>query len=474
MNQALIDKLSTAKVLVLGDLMLDRYWSGGTTRISPEAPVPVVKIGDEFERLGGSGNVAANISALGGQAHLLAMLGDDEAADSVVTLARQGDIDCHLLRDKQSTTTVKLRIISQQQQLLRLDFEKTDVTQQQIDDFHLKFDDLLRSVGAVVVSDYGKGGVPNPETVIEQAKAVGVPVLVDPKGRDYAKYRYAQLVTPNYREFEEVVGPCSSEQILESKAKSLIGDLDIDAILITRGDKGMTLVRREQATVNLAAQTREVFDVTGAGDTVCGVCAVGIACGIDLETSIGLANKAAGIVVGKFGTATVSANELHISTSALSKQKTFDELQLKEVLEKKRADGARIVMTNGCFDVLHAGHVEYLRNARLLGDYLVVAVNSDSSVSTLKGENRPIHRLSDRLAVLAALESVDALVSFEDSTPLALISNLRPDVLVKGGDYRLEEIVGGEEVIANGGRVEVLPFVEGHSSSSILNKMGVE
>ena len=474
MNQALIEKFSSAAVLVVGDIMLDRYWSGGTTRISPEAPVPVVKIGDEFERLGGSGNVAANIAALGGKAHLLALVGADEAADSIDALAGQCDIQCHLLRDPQAQTTVKLRIISQQQQLLRLDFENNAVSAQQIQEFGARFSDLLPSMGAVVISDYGKDGVPDPQRIIAQAKQAKVPVLVDPKGRDYTKYRHAQLITPNYREFVDVVGPCPTEQDLESKAKNLLADLDLEAILITRGEKGMTLVRLDQETVNLSAQTREVFDVTGAGDTVCGVCAAGIASGIDLETSIGLANKAAGIVVGKFGTATVSATELSSSAAGIKGKKTFDEAQLKAKLEKLRASGARIVMTNGCFDVLHAGHIDYLNKARMLGDLLVVAVNSDSSVKGLKGENRPINTLSNRLAVLGALESVDALISFDESTPQALIENLMPHILVKGGDYDPNEIVGSKEVIANGGEVKVLPFVDGLSSSGILKKMGVE
>ncbi|MGR8949968.1 MAG: bifunctional D-glycero-beta-D-manno-heptose-7-phosphate kinase/D-glycero-beta-D-manno-heptose 1-phosphate adenylyltransferase HldE [Gammaproteobacteria bacterium] len=474
MHNSLIENFSKAKVLVVGDLMLDRYWSGATERISPEAPVPVVKIGDEFERLGGSGNVAANIAVLGGEVHLLALVGRDAAADSIEQLAEQAGIDCQLLRFAEMTTTVKLRIISQQQQLLRLDFEKLEASADQAKSLGDKFSELLPTTGAVVLSDYGKGGVPYPAKIIEKAREQRVPVLVDPKGRDFSKYRFAHLVTPNFKEFEEVVGECRDEQTLESKARALISELHIDGLLITRGHKGMTLVRADRPLLHLSAQSREVFDVTGAGDTVCGVCATSIAAGADLEEAIGLANRAAGIVVGKFGTATVSVDELRASAEGARGDKSLNDSQIAALVNEKRKDGMRIVMTNGCFDVLHAGHVEYLRSARTLGDFLVVAVNTDRSVRELKGHGRPVNNLADRLSVLSALEVVDALVSFDEATPLKIIKTLAPDVLVKGGDYQIEDIVGGKEVIAKGGEVRVLPFVEGLSSSGILTKLGME
>ena len=465
--------LRRAKVLVIGDVMLDRYWSGATQRISPEAPVPVVRIEQDYERLGGAGNVAANISAVGATAYLLATLGDDEAARQIEKLARQADIDCCLVKDPNDKTTVKLRVISQQQQLLRLDFEKGNATQKQADQLKLESERLLGEVDVVVISDYGKGGVPDPAELIELADASNVPVIVDPKGRNFDKYRGATLVTPNFREFEDVVGRCADEQEIERKAKILLEQTQIQSLLVTRGDQGMSLICGEQSMHTLAADSKEVFDVTGAGDTVCGVLAAGIAAGLDLHAAVELANRAAGIVVGKFGTATVSGLELSTAGSPESQQsKLFTSSALSETVKARQANGNRIVMTNGCFDVLHAGHVEYLSRARSLGDFLLVAVNSDSSVSRLKGDSRPINALGDRLSVLAGLASVDALVTFDELTPINLIESLLPDVLVKGGDYEADDIVGADAVRAAGGQVHVLPFVEGLSSSAIIEKMG--
>ena len=470
MNLPAIDDIRAAKVLVVGDLMLDRYWSGATRRVSPEAPVPVVKIDQEYERLGGCGNVAANITAIDAHAYLLAALGDDEAAASVEQLARKAGINCHLVKDRQGKTTVKLRVISQQQQLLRLDFENGVISAAQNEQLEAQFERFLDTVGAVVISDYGKGGVPTPAQLIARAGQFGVPVIVDPKGRDFEKYRGAYLVTPNFREFEEVVGECADEKTIEDKARRLLKSTGINALLVTRGDKGMSLVQNDQPMFSLSADSKEVFDVTGAGDTVCGVLAAAISAGCELRAATTLANKAAGIVVAKFGTATVSMQELGGAVET-GNAKVWPLANLVELVRDKRHKGDKIVMTNGCFDVLHAGHVDYLRRAKTLGNFLIVAVNTDASVKRLKGKNRPFNTLDNRLQVLAALETVDAVVAFDEDTPLELIKSIVPDVLVKGGDYEIPQIVGADVVTAAGGEVSVLPFLEGLSSSSIIKKL---
>jgi len=467
---SLLQKFSGANVLVVGDVMLDRYWSGGTDRISPEAPVPVVKIDNVYERLGGSGNVAANITALGAQAQLLALIGSDEAGASIGNLAKEMGIVGHFIEGVDSETPVKLRVISQQQQLIRLDFERHSASPDIEQRLHSLFKQLLPKVQAVVLSDYGKGTVIDPRSLILEAKSAGVPVIVDPKGDDFEKYKSAYLITPNMREFENVVGPCNNDATIEEKGNNLITALGLEALLVTRGEQGMSLIRRAKSMRTLAADSQEVYDVTGAGDTVCGVCAVSIAAGGDLDVAIELANTAAGIVVSKFGTATVSIEELGSARNTTT-GKCLDKSTAAQVIQDKTKHGARIVMTNGCFDILHAGHVDYLKRAKELGDYLVVAVNSDSSVAKLKGQGRPINTLSNRLAVLEALESVDYLIPFDELTPLQLVEDMSPNILVKGGDYSLDEIVGADHVLKNGGRVEVLPFVEGLSTSSTLQKI---
>ena len=462
-------KCANAKVLVVGDVMLDRYWNGGTKRISPEAPVPVVKIDSIYERLGGSGNVAANIAALGAQACLVALTGDDSASNSIVELANKMGITCDFVRDSMVETPIKLRVISQQQQLIRLDFENSKSAIKLTGEIASKFSRLVRDNQVVVLSDYGKGTVGDPQDLIKIANEHDCKVIVDPKGKEFGRYKSAYLITPNFKEFEDVVGDCPDEQSIESKGRKLLEELDLHALLVTRGEKGMSLIRSDNKMLTLLADSQEVYDVTGAGDTVCGVSAVALAAGSDLESAIDLANRAAGIVVNKFGTATVSVDELEHALDPVA-EKLITRKGLIE-LGVQKPEGERLVFTNGCFDILHAGHVDYLNKAKALGDILVVAVNSDSSVQKLKGAGRPINSLQNRMAVLAGLEAVDYLVSFETPTPLHIVEEINPDVLVKGGDYAVDEIVGAEHVQSNGGVVRVLPFVDGLSTTRILDKL---
>ncbi|RAT66519.1 bifunctional D-glycero-beta-D-manno-heptose-7-phosphate kinase/D-glycero-beta-D-manno-heptose 1-phosphate adenylyltransferase HldE, partial [Lonsdalea populi] len=322
-----------------------------------------------------------------------------------------------------------------------------------------------------VLSDYAKGALVHVQSMIQTAKAAGVPVLIDPKGTDFARYRGATLLTPNLSEFEAVAGRCRDEDDLVARGMQLMADLDLSALLVTRSEQGMTLLQPGKTPLHLPTQAQEVYDVTGAGDTVIGVLAAALAAGNPLEEACFLANAAAGVVVGKLGTSTVTPIELEnaIRGRAETGFGAMDEAQLKAAVAQARQRGERIVMTNGCFDILHAGHVSYLANARKLGDRLIVAVNSDASTQRLKGPTRPVNPLMQRMIVLGALEAVDWVVPFEEDTPQRLIAEILPDILVKGGDYKPEAIAGSKEVWDNGGEVKVLNFEDGCSTTNIIN-----
>lgn len=465
-----IPAFEKAHVLVVGDVMLDRYWHGATSRISPEAPVPVVHVRHNEERPGGAGNVALNIAALQARSTVIGLTGDDEPADSLARGLEAAGVQCRFQRLAGVPTITKLRIISRHQQLIRLDFEDG------FEDFDTAallrdYRAALAACGAVVISDYGKGTLKPLRELIDAARAAGRPVLVDPKRTDFAPYAGASLITPNLNEFEAVVGPCRSEAELVDKGLELIRRHELGALLVTRGEHGMTLLRAGQPELHLPAQAREVFDVTGAGDTVIGVLAAALAAGEGLAEATAFANIAAGIVVGKLGTATASIPEIRrvLASRREAGYGVLSEEQLLVAVEEARAQGERLVMTNGCFDILHAGHVGYLAEARRLGDRLIVAVNDDDSVRRLKGEGRPVNPVDRRMTVLAALESVDWVVPFSEDTPERLICAVQPQVLVKGGDYRPEQIAGHDCVKAAGGEVKVLGFEEGVSTSRIID-----
>ena len=464
-----LPEFDSAKVLVVGDVMLDRYWSGPTMRISPEAPVPVVKVEHNEERPGGAANVALNIAALGAKARLLGLTGDDEAATALQDKMQGVGVDCDFVRLSSHPTITKLRVMSRNQQLLRLDFEDS-FGPHDAAPLTEKARAALVHAGVIVLSDYAKGALTQVQALIQAANAVGVPVLVDPKGCDFEKYRGATLLTPNMTEFEAVVGKVKDEQELVARGRELIKKFDFKALLVTRSEHGMTLIHADEHELHLPAQAHEVFDVTGAGDTVIATLATALAAGLHLDEACALANVAASIVVGKLGTSTVSAIELAnvLYGTPESGMGVVTEQQLKQVMDAARRRGEKIVMTNGCFDILHAGHVSYLNHARKLGDRLIVAVNTDASVRALKGDGRPVNTVDRRMAVLAGLGAVDWVVPFAEDTPQRLIAETLPDVLVKGGDYKPEEIAGFEEVTANGGEVKVLNFEEGCSTTAII------
>ena len=462
-------RFDRAQILVVGDVMLDRYWHGDTSRISPEAPVPVVRVDETDDRAGGAGNVALNLAALGAGASLISVVGADEAADVLRGQLKAANIRTDFQVAKAKPTITKLRVMSRHQQLLRMDFEQP-FTAADSAELAAKAEAMLPSVGALVLSDYAKGTLADCQSLIRLARAQQVPVLVDPKGTDFSRYRGATLLTPNLHELEAVVGACPSEHVLVEKASALMAELDLQALLVTRGEQGMTLLRPGESELHLPARAREVFDVTGAGDTVIAVLAASIASGCSLAEATGLANLAAGLVVAKLGTATISGPELRRAVGAEQgvERGVVSAEQLVSALSEARAQGEKIVFTNGCFDIIHAGHVGYLEQARTLGDRLVVAINSDESVQRLKGPSRPINPVDRRMAVLAGLEAVDWVVSFTEDTPESLLRQLRPDVLVKGGDYTEDDVVGGPIVKQYGGEVAVLRFYDDCSTTGII------
>ena len=464
-------RFDTAPVLVVGDVMLDRYWHGPCERISPEAPVPVIKVDQIEDRPGGAGNVALNIAALGAPAWLVGVTGEDEAAEILRRRLNAAGVYCAFQAHPAQPTITKLRVISRHQQLLRVDFE---------DAFNTDGEALLTTVAGLlgkarvlVLSDYGKGALVNHQELISLARKRGVPVLADPKGKDFSIYRGATLITPNMAEFEAVVGRCAHEQELVDKGMALIAELDLQALLITRSEHGMTLLRQGEAAMHLPARAREVFDVTGAGDTVISTLATALAAGEGLPAAVALANLAAGIVIGKLGTAAISAPELRraVQQAQGAGRGVMTPDQLLVAVQDAREHGERIVFTNGCFDIIHAGHVGYLEEARAQGDRLVVAINDDASVTRLKGPGRPINAAERRMTVLAGLEAVDWVVSFAEDTPEALLELIRPDVLVKGGDYGIDQVVGAPIVQAYGGEVKVLTFVDSCSTTAIVEKI---
>ena len=467
-----IPDFSNTRVLVAGDVMLDRYLFGATSRISPEAPVPVVHVRTSDDRAGGAANVAVNLAVLGVRTTLLGVVGNDAEAAMLKEVLEQQAVDCRFSYSDTRPTTTKTRVQSRGQQLIRLDREESGEVSSG-PSLVPALAATLESVDAVVLSDYGKGALGDVAEMIAACRTAGVPVMIDPKGTDFDKYRGASVITPNQSEFEAVAGIAASDDDMVERARKMLLDLELDALLVTRSEKGMLLVEGGQEPFFLRTHAREVYDVTGAGDTVIATFAAAYASGTNFQSSSGLANLAAGLVVRKIGVASVTPSELRIALHQRGQggRGQVAEAELLSLIGESKERGERIVMTNGCFDVLHAGHVAYLEEAKSLGDRLVVAVNDDDSVRRLKGADRPVNTLADRMAVLAGLASVDWVVPFTEDTPGRLIAAVLPDVLVKGGDYRTDQIAGAREVLENGGEVRALGFREGHSSSRIIDML---
>jgi D-beta-D-heptose 7-phosphate kinase/D-beta-D-heptose 1-phosphate adenosyltransferase len=477
--EALLLERNAPRVLIVGDLILDRYVSGEVSRISPEAPIPVLAARRSEEKLGGAGNVAANLAAMGAEVELVGVLGDDGYGRLLRQLLEQigtGTAGCVV--DASRPTVQKTRMMSGPQQMLRVDWEDArPVSGEAHAALLAALAQGVRGAQAVVLSDYGKG-VLTPDVVaaaIDAARAAGIPVLVDPKGSDYRRYRRATLVTPNRKEAEQALGRSLARlEDVPRAAEDLMRLAELDAAVITLGADGIYFRDRSGAAGHVPARARAVFDVTGAGDTVVAQLAFHLADGVPLEAAVEFANQAAAITVARLGTHAVSRSELlaHLRESHPHGGKIVRGAELEQLLAAWRKDGKRIVFTNGCFDVLHAGHVNYLRFAREKGDALLVGVNDDASVRRLKGAGRPVNPLDDRLEVLAALEMVDAVTSFGEDTPARIIERVTPNVLVKGQDWADKGVVGREWVEAHGGVVQLAPMLPGRSTTAILERGG--
>ncbi len=478
---SVFNSLSDVKILVVGDVMLDRYWTGDSSRISPEAPVPVVKIGELDDKVGGAANVARNIAHLDGQVTLLGIIGEDENGERLEQLLAHENISSALVKQSSQPTITKLRVISRQQQVVRLDFEET-FSAEHGDIVKQAFEQQLNHFDFVLFSDYNKGSLSQIKAMIKIAREAGKTVLVDPKSKDLADYAGANVITPNKTEFVAAGGLVGNELEITNSARQIMDKCQIESILLTRSEQGMSAISAN-SKVDMPAQVLEVSDVTGAGDTVIATLTMMMAAGLELADAAQVANLAAGIVVAKLGAATVSPEELYkvvnehmFGSKQAHYQTPFDEV-LKHI-EFARQSGEKIVFTNGCFDILHAGHVHYLEQAKALGDRLVVGLNNDESITRLKGEGRPVNPLKERATVITGLASVDWVIPFGeingnefDDTPYDIITKVKPDVLVKGGDYTVETIVGADFVQKSGGQVAVIEFVDGCSTTKIIEKI---
>ena len=468
-----LPEFDQASVLVVGDLMLDRNWQGRTSRISPEAPVPVVHVDGVEDRAGGAGNVALNIAALGSRVTVMGYVGKDDAATSLQGLLEEVGVSCQFEPLDDQPTITKLRVLSRHQQLIRLDFEK-GFHDLPVEAMLASFKLALANHDVVILSDYDKGTLASVQQFILAAKAANKKVLIDPKGTDFKRYQGATLMTPNWSEFEAVVGPCKNDEELVSKGMDLLMDLQLDALLVTRGEKGMSLLQPGHAPIHLPTQAREVFDVTGAGDTVISTLAASLAAGASFSDATVLANQAAGLVVAKLGTATATQQELKATLHTLDDMPRgfVSAAKLDAAITTARINGEKIVLTNGCFDILHPGHVRYLQQAKALGDRLVILVNDDASVGRLKGPERPINSLETRAEMLSALACVDWVCAFSEDSPREHICRILPDILVKGGDYqRIEDIEGHDCVAKAGGQSFVLDYVDGCSTTNLIKNI---
>ena len=472
--------LRNVKILCVGDIMLDQYVYGDVDRVSPEAPIPVLNINTRSYVVGGAGNVACNISAIGGIANLVAVTGDDLAGSQINNLLDddQGVINS-LIVGNDYATTVKTRFVADGQHLLRVDDESIDIYSAQFRESIFSTVEALlgqEPPGAIVLSDYGKGVLSGSITknIITAAKLLNIPVIIDPKGTDYSKYYGADILTPNRKELSEssLLPTRTSDQIVAA-AENLIDRFAIGSVLVTRGKEGMSLITSNSAPLHLPALAREIFDVSGAGDTVVAVMAAGVAAGMNSAEAAELSNVAAGIVVGKIGTAVVRNIDLfHALSGTVSEEKNIaDKNQLNKRITEWRSRGLSIGFTNGCFDLMHPGHISLIEQAKSECDKLIIGLNSDESVFRLKGEGRPVQNSVARGLVLASLSSVDAVIVFDDDTPIDLIKLMRPDVLVKGADYLMEDVVGGEFVSSYGGRIVLADLIDGYSTTETIARL---
>lgn len=471
-----LPSLLAVRALVVGDLMLDRYWYGDAERVSQEAPVPVVDVSGTEDRPGGAANSALNIASLGAPCTLVGLVGDDEAGAALEERLTAAGVRCDFIRVPDWSTIVKLRIVSQQQQLLRADFEKPlpDAELASIQaQLQARVAAHLDAATVLVLQDYDKGVVTQPEALIQAATAAATPVVVDPKHKPLARYAGATLLKPNIHEFSRAVGKPDNHADLIARGSALAAQQNIGALVVTQGGRGMTVIDASGEQRHIPARPVDVFDVTGAGDTAAAALAVTVSLGWPAVDCAEVANVASGLAVSRSGTVAITGPELSqaLRGRTAASAGVLSPGQLRAAVLRARAAGETVVFTNGCFDILHAGHVSYLEEAKALGHRLIVAVNDDASVRKLKGAGRPVNPLDRRLKVLAGLAAVDWVVGFSEDTPEALLADLQPQILVKGGDYGADEVVGAALVEGYGGVVKVLGLVDDCSTTAIVNQI---
>jgi len=462
--------MSNSKILVIGDVMLDEYWFGDSDRISPEAPTPIVNVVKKEYRIGGAGNVALNLFELGTNVTLVCSIGKDLEGKILKNILKKKFLKNYFLI-KKSKTIKKLRIFCQNNQMIRLDIESNK------DEYKIKLDKNLKKQidksNLVILSDYGKGALSDVKNIIKYAKSKRKLIIIDPKGSNFLKYSNATILTPNYKEFLTVVGEVKNKTDFKKKSRNLIKKIKIKGLLITQGKDGMTLVTKDKI-IHRKSFAQDVFDVTGAGDTVIATFSSYLNNGSSLIKSMEMANIAASIVIKKIGTATANKKEieeiLNHTDIKLNKKYYKNEKDLFKLLQHIKSKNKKIVLTNGCFDILHPGHIHLLQEAKKLGNFLIVAINSDNSVNKLKGSGRPFNRLSSRIKMLTSLACVDLVISFNAISPENIIKKISPDILVKGGDYKVNNIIGGNYVKSYNGQVKVIKLKKGHSTSKILSR----
>lgn len=473
---------SPRRIAIVGDLILDEYLEGAVHRISPEAPVPIHLVNETHCTLGGAGNTARNIALTGGKAFLFSITGNDASKEELFQLLKKdGIVTKGVITSDDRPTTKKTRITSKNHQLLRIDWERAhDISDQEQKELFGAI--TSENWDSLLISDYAKGALPKQmlTQLIEWATSKKIPVIVDPKGNDFSRYKNADLITPNYRE------ACVALNLDPTKdydptalGKQLQSTFALKDVLVTMGPKGMMLVSRDCESIHRKPVAREVFDVSGAGDAVVAMMALSLACGTSYPRAMELANLAAGRVVEKWGTHPITLEELHEALvgaggnlpTIRKDQKIKPASEVAKIREALNRKGKKVVFTNGCFDIFHAGHLSFLEEARAQGDILVVGVNSDASISRLKGESRPVVELDQRLKVLAGLSCIDYLVPFDEDTPKELIETITPDYLIKGADWKVDDIVGGDWVKEHGGEVKTIALVPGISTSEIISRI---
>lgn len=478
MDYKKLDNFGNIRVLVLGDFMLDKYIMGDVKRISPEAPVPVINVKKKQVHLGGAGNVINNIISLGASARILSCIGRDEAGDYLVKRMNEKGVDTQFVWQVESEQTiVKTRVVAKGQQFLRYDEEAVkDICEEYVEYIEKNINEVFDGVDIVIISDYGKGTVTfdSAQTIIRKARNGNIPVIIDPKGNDYKKYTGATTCTPNMLEFRQVIheaGALTETEIAE-KAKQLCESVNLDYLLITRSEYGMSFVGKENGEKrDYPAVAQEVIDVTGAGDTVISTFSLALAAGLDISDACELANDAASIVISKFGAATATLEEIRSLGYGGGKTKLVSLEKITEIAKRLKENGKRIVFTNGCFDLVHAGHISSFAQAKELGDVLIVGINSDTSIKRIKGDKRPIVDQTNRAKLLSAFNMIDYIVIFDDDTPELLVQAVIPDVLVKGKDWAGKIVVGQDVVEAHGGRVCLINLEDGLSTTNIIEKI---